>query len=75
MPNVFDLPIGPQCFNIHSYHAILYGMGNLPDLDYAKTHYKYWQYANKMPNQIDSILKEASVKLPSHRDFITEINK
>jgi tryptophan halogenase len=75
VPNVFDLPIGPQCFNIFSYYAVLYGMNKVPNLEHLRTHYKYHEQAEKLPQQVDEILVKATKELPNHRKYIEELNR
>jgi len=75
VPNIFDLPVGPQCFNIFSYYAVLYGMNKVPNIEHLRTHYKYHDEARKLPQQVDEILTRAKVELPDHRKYIEELNQ
>ena len=75
MGNVFDLPVGPQCFNLFSYLSVLYGMGYVPDLEHVRSQFKHWPQARQMTHQIDEILKRACVELPNHRHYIEELNR
>ncbi len=75
VPNVFDLPVGPQCFNLFSYLSVLYGMGYVPDLEHVRSQFKHWPQARQMTHQIDEILKRACVELPNHRRYIEELNR
>lgn len=75
IPNEFDLPVGPHCFTISSYHAVLYGMNCLPKLEHLKSFYKANDQALTMTKKIDSILEQAKRELPNHRKLIEEINR
>ncbi|MCO4798467.1 MAG: tryptophan 7-halogenase [Colwelliaceae bacterium] len=74
VPNVFDLPVGPQCFNIFSYYSVLYGMNHLPDIDHMRDLYKFHEKANILPKEIDNILERAKKELPNHKSLIKKIN-
>jgi tryptophan halogenase len=74
VPNIFDLPIGPQCFNIFSYYSVLYGMNHLPKLDHMRSLYKFESQADEVIKQVDSILIRAKSELKSHKELINQIN-
>lgn len=75
VPNVFDLPVGPQCFNIFSYYSVLYGMNNLPDIEHTRSLYRFTDQASQLPNQVDAILERAKKELPNHKTLISKINE
>lgn len=75
VPNEFDLPIGPQCFTISSYHAVLYGMNYLPDIEDQRGVHPSHEKALRLPKHIDDILAQAKTQLPNHKELIEQINR
>ena len=74
-PNPFDLPIGPQCFTIYSYYAVMYGMEYFPDKNDSLLDAKYMEQARQIPDKVSSILNNARADLPTHRALIDQINR
>ncbi len=72
VPTEFDLPIGPQCFSILSYYAVLYGMEFYPDMS-IKPDNRSMNIQQDLHNTVSKIWNNAKQELPTHRELINSL--
>lgn len=72
VPTEFDLPVGPQCFTIFSYYAVIYGMERIPTCCLKTPHYMHPK-AKNLSEEVQKIWEKAKNILPTHKEMINKI--
>lgn len=72
VPTEFDLPVGPQCFTIFSYYAVIFGMERFPKYCLKTPHYHHPK-AQSLSDEVQKIWEKAENILPTHKEMINKI--
>lgn len=73
-PSRFDFVGDYETFLPISYHAVLYGMGFVTDLEAASASYRAKKAARARFAEIANMVPQAMAALPSHRELISQIH-
>ncbi|MFG6442510.1 tryptophan halogenase family protein [Roseateles sp. LKC17W] len=73
-PGRFDFALDTETFAFFNYQYILYGMGFITDLSAGRADFTQQAQAERLFAKIQRFAERAVADLPSHRDFVQQIN-
>ncbi|MDA8621036.1 tryptophan 7-halogenase [Psychrosphaera sp.] len=74
VPTHFDLPVGPQCFTLYSYYAVIYGMELVPET-VNNLNLNANAKAEGLHKEVNDVWNRAKQVLPTHKEIINRINQ